>query len=143
MISLKVPRCPDDFGFLTDRPQLIVNVIHISEPAGFFFYLVIWAAKEIIVVKSWSFGRPDGGAFIWAPIWVSGQQKPPHRGFLHTDDFRIDLLGEKDTDGTAHNDEGALLRQMFPSQGSHEDFECEGVTCTKCKYTFNVKGLEW
>lgn len=57
--------------------------------------------------------------------------------------YLIDLLSEKDTDGTPHDDDGYLLRQMFPAHGSHDDFECEDVTCTKCKTTFNVKGLEW
>jgi len=54
----------------------------------------------------------------------------------------IDLLNDKDTDGTAHND-GNLLRQMFPSHGDHSDFECDDVTCAKCKTTFNVRELEW
>ncbi len=55
----------------------------------------------------------------------------------------IDLLKEDDTDGTWHDDDGYLLRQMFPNNGSQDDFECEDVVCTKCKTTFNVKGLEW
>lgn len=58
-------------------------------------------------------------------------------------EYYIDLLKEEDTDGTMHNDDGALLRQMFPKYGSHGDFECNEVTCSKCKTTFNVKGLEW
>jgi len=55
----------------------------------------------------------------------------------------IDLLDEKDTDGVAHNDDGYLLRQMFPRNGDNSDFECEEVTCSQCKTTFNVKELEW
>lgn len=55
----------------------------------------------------------------------------------------IDLLNEEDTDFTYHNDDGALLRQMFPKHGDHSDFECDNVTCTKCKTTFNVRELEW
>ena len=55
----------------------------------------------------------------------------------------INLLRDRDTDGTDHNEDGYLLRQMFPRNGSNDDFECENVTCTKCKTTFNVKGLEW
>ena len=66
-------------------------------------------------------------------IWVDC----PNCGWL------IDLLEENDTDGTAHNDEGALLRQIFPDKGSHKDFHCNDVTCTKCKTIFNVKELEW
>ena len=58
-------------------------------------------------------------------------------------DWMIDLLEENDTDGTAHNDEGSLLRQMFPDNGTHRDFYCEDVTCTRCKATFDVKELEW
>jgi len=57
--------------------------------------------------------------------------------------FYINLLEERDTNGTMHDDDSFLLRQMFPSNGSHDDFECEDVTCSKCKTTFNVKGLEW
>lgn len=55
----------------------------------------------------------------------------------------INLLNEDDTDGTAHDDDGYLLRQMFPRNGSNSDFECEDVTCSQCKTTFNVKELEW
>ena len=55
----------------------------------------------------------------------------------------IDLMDEGDTDGTEHDDESMLLRQMFPNNGDNEDFECEDVTCSYCKATFNVKGLEW
>lgn len=58
----------------------------------------------------------------------------------------IDLLEEKDTDGVAHNDEGRVLRDACPDglwSDSHEQFELEDVTCTECKYTFNVKTIEW
>ena len=55
----------------------------------------------------------------------------------------IDLLDEDDTNGTAHNDDSMLLRQVFPSNGNHDDFKCEEVTCSACKTTFDVKGLEW
>ena len=55
----------------------------------------------------------------------------------------IDLLEERDTNGVAHNDDGYLLRQMFPNNGSHDDFKCEDVICSECKTPFNVKGLEW
>ncbi len=58
-------------------------------------------------------------------------------------DFLIDLLKEDDTNQTCHDDEGALLRQMFPANGDHDDFECEEVVCSKCKTEFNVKGLAW
>ena len=55
----------------------------------------------------------------------------------------IDLLDERDTSGQDCNEDGYLMRQMFPKHGSHDDFECEEVTCTQCKTTFNVKELEW
>jgi hypothetical protein len=58
-------------------------------------------------------------------------------------DYLIDLLRESDTDGVNHDDDGYLLRQMFPTNRSHDDFECEEVVCSKCKAEFNVKGLEW
>jgi hypothetical protein len=57
--------------------------------------------------------------------------------------YLIDLLLESDTNGDVHNDDGYLLRQMFPKNGTHDDFECDEVTCTQCKFEFNVKGLEW
>lgn len=55
----------------------------------------------------------------------------------------INLLDSSDTNEYEHNDCGELLRQMFSSRVSHSDFECEGVTCSRCKTTFDVKGLEW
>jgi hypothetical protein len=55
----------------------------------------------------------------------------------------INLLNERDTNDHDHNDCGELLKQMFPTHGSHDDFECEEVTCSECKESFNVKGLEW
>ena len=56
----------------------------------------------------------------------------------------INLLREKDTDGVEHDEDSRLLRQVFPSNGaSHDDFECDEVTCSECKTTFNVKSLEW
>lgn len=58
-------------------------------------------------------------------------------------DFYIDLLKEKDTNGVDHDEDSYLLKQMFPSRGSHDDFECEEVTCSRCKTVFNVEGLEW
>ena len=57
--------------------------------------------------------------------------------------YYINLLSEKETDGRLHNDDCELTRQIFPSHGSHDDFECEEVVCTQCKTEFNVKGLEW
>ena len=58
-------------------------------------------------------------------------------------DYMIDLLREDETNGTMHNDDGELLRQVWPRNGSHDDFECEEVVCSQCKTEFNVKGLEW
>ncbi len=58
-------------------------------------------------------------------------------------DYYIDLLRPEDTNNHDHNDEGYLLRQMFPEHGGNEDFECEEVECSKCKTIFNVEGLEW
>lgn len=55
----------------------------------------------------------------------------------------LNLLNEIDTDGTMHDDDGSLLRQVFPNHGTHDDFECDEVVCTHCKTEFNVKGLEW
>jgi len=55
----------------------------------------------------------------------------------------INILNEKETNNYDHDEDGHLLRQMFPKHGSHDDFECEEVTCGECQTTFNVKGLEW
>lgn len=59
----------------------------------------------------------------------------------------IDLLNEDDTDGVAHNDCGDILREACPDKGhwtdSHDQFELDDVTCTKCKTTFNVRKIEW
>ena len=58
--------------------------------------------------------------------------------------YIIDLLREEDTDGYPHDDDGFLLRQMFPAgEISHEDFKCDDVVCAKCKTKFNVRELEW
>lgn len=57
--------------------------------------------------------------------------------------YYIDLLKPEDTNGRNHDDDGQLLRQMFPTHRSHSDFECKEVTCTQCKTTFNVQELEW
>lgn len=58
-------------------------------------------------------------------------------------DYMIDLLNEKETNDEYLNDDGALLRQVWPKNGSHDDFECESVTCSRCKTEFTVKSLEW
>ena len=58
-------------------------------------------------------------------------------------DYLIDLLNEGDTNRYCHNDDGYLIRQMFPKNSTHEDFECEDITCGICKKKFNVRGLEW
>lgn len=58
-------------------------------------------------------------------------------------DYMIDLLNERDTSNEDLNKDSALLRQVCPSVGSHDDFECESVTCTQCESEFSVKSLEW
>lgn len=60
----------------------------------------------------------------------------------------LDLLDESDTAGTAHNDEGNVLRQACPDTGewwgdAHKKFEVEEVECTHCGAVFDVKGLNW
>ena len=57
--------------------------------------------------------------------------------------YYIDLLDENDTNGTCHDDDSALLRQMFPANGDNDRFECEDVVCSECKHEFNVKALDW
>jgi len=55
----------------------------------------------------------------------------------------IDLRNSKDTSGRDHDDDGYLLRQMFPKNGDNADFECDDVICSMCETKFNVKGLAW
>ena len=55
----------------------------------------------------------------------------------------IDILNQSETGGVDHNDDGFLLRQMFPRHGSHDDFEIEDIICQRCKTKFDVKTLEW
>jgi len=55
----------------------------------------------------------------------------------------INLLEQRDTDSHDHNEEGYLLRQMFPKNGDNDDFECDDVVCSVCKTEFNVRELEW
>ena len=58
-------------------------------------------------------------------------------------DFLIDLLNENDTNDEPLNDDSQLLRQVFDPKIDYSSFECDEVTCSECKSTFNVKGLEW
>ena len=58
----------------------------------------------------------------------------------------IDLLDENDTDGVAHNDEGAILKDACPDgywMDSHAKFELRDVVCSECKGSFSVKEIEW
>ena len=55
----------------------------------------------------------------------------------------IDLLDEKETNDFNHDEESALLEQIFPEYGDRTDFMCDDVTCSKCKTTFNVRKLDW
>lgn len=62
-------------------------------------------------------------------------------------DKLIDLMDENDTDGYNHNEDGWVIGQACPDEGywidAHKDFSIKNVTCTECKETFGVKGLEW
>ncbi len=58
----------------------------------------------------------------------------------------IDLCNDNDTNCYNHDDDSYILRQALPEgcwSESHEKFEVEDVTCSECKETFNVKGLDW
>lgn len=62
--------------------------------------------------------------------------------------YPIDLLEENDTNGVAHNDEGGVLREVCPTDGRHwseacDKFVLEDVTCSSCKHTFAVNGVDW
>ncbi len=61
-------------------------------------------------------------------------------------DYFIDLLDSSDTNKYDHNDESGVLKQACPDghwSEEHENFEVTEVTCSECKKTFNVKGLDW
>ncbi len=65
----------------------------------------------------------------------------------HCDEL-LDLMDQDDTDGCDHNEEGYLLNQACPIDGSywmdaHRKFEVEKVTCFNCKKDFDVKTLDW
>jgi len=61
-------------------------------------------------------------------------------------DRLIDILREADTDGYDHNDEGHVIEQACPDGNwydKHKKFSVSDVTCSLCKESFNVNGLEW
>jgi hypothetical protein len=63
-------------------------------------------------------------------------------------DCYINLMDSDDTGGVEHNDCGGILQDVTPIDGrhwseAHESFEIDEVTCTECKNTFSVKGVEW
>lgn len=63
-------------------------------------------------------------------------------------DVIMDLMAAEDTGGKDLNDDGEILNQAFPTDGSHrvdahKRFELTGITCSSCSNKFNVKGLDW
>lgn len=59
----------------------------------------------------------------------------------------INIMDEDDTNNYNHNEEGHVISQACPDEGywmdEHEKFSVKDVTCTECKNTFDVKGLDW
>ena len=58
----------------------------------------------------------------------------------------IDLMNEDETADHDHNEEGAVIKQACPDGywiDEHEKFSVDDVTCTNCRESFNVKGLDW
>jgi len=55
----------------------------------------------------------------------------------------LDITDPKDTNGEGHNEYCDLSIQMCRNGIINKAFECLGVTCSKCKTTFNVKGMAW
>ena len=51
----------------------------------------------------------------------------------------IDLMDETDTNGTLHDDDSDLTRQVY----SDQEFKCDDVICTECKTQFNVREMTW
>lgn len=62
-------------------------------------------------------------------------------------EYMIDLMRPDDTNNRNHNDDDGILSQACPSDGhwsdAHEEFECNGVKCSKCGHKFDVNGLDW
>ena len=60
----------------------------------------------------------------------------------------ISLLQSEHTNGYDHNEDGDVLSQACPAgdrhwSEEHKTFEVTDVTCSECKKTFDIKGLEW
>lgn len=59
----------------------------------------------------------------------------------------VNLMDEFDTNDYNHNEEGHVICQACPDNGywmdAHKDFSVSNVTCTWCKCTFDVEGLNW
>ena len=55
----------------------------------------------------------------------------------------IDLLDCDDVGGVEHDEDSFLIRQVFSNSETYDVFECEDVSCSKCKTVVNVKGLEY
>ena len=58
----------------------------------------------------------------------------------------IDIMNERDTCDYNHNEEGHVISQACPDGNwteEHEDFRVTDVSCSSCKISFNVEGLDW
>lgn len=61
-------------------------------------------------------------------------------------DKLLDLMDRRDTNGRDHDEDHQILEQACPDGhwiDAHKEFNIEDVTCSHCKKTFNVGGLEW
>ena len=63
-------------------------------------------------------------------------------------DSYINLRNEEDTNNIDLDDNNHVLGQAIPCDSSYwsdhqHTFKVEDVTCTDCKFTFNVKGIVW
>lgn len=54
-------------------------------------------------------------------------------------DRDINMLNRRDTAGHDHNDDHKFYDGMWDG----DDFKCEDVTCSHCKKTFNIEGMDW
>ena len=58
----------------------------------------------------------------------------------------INLMDESHTNGRDHDEEGGVIRQAVPDgswHDKHKEFSVSNVTCSECKESFNVEGLDW
>ncbi|WP_027855597.1 hypothetical protein [Marinobacterium litorale] len=60
----------------------------------------------------------------------------------------INLLDVDDTSGVDHNDDGALIKQLCPTDGkcwaeAHGAVRVADIQCGNCGHVFDCEGVDW